>query len=227
MQIRQTIPHTWRTILQGAKQENTYKNPKLDKLRKINTLKSKDIYWMILYDEHDLLSIPNAHKYWTDKYDLSDEMLKTTYTLPYKVTKTTYIQSIQFKILYKIINCNHWLHKIKIRDSPICSFCDEIDTIVHYFFACKETKLYWKAILNWWNHLDNMYITLFEEKSIIIGIPWVCSMGKILNSCLLIAKTTIYKSKNHNTQPNLSKSLFDLSGMTLQTNYESTNIFRN
>ena len=42
------------------------------------------------------------------------------------------------------------------------------------------------------------------------AMPRLLLEVKILNSCLLIAKTTIYKSKNHNTQPNLSKFVFDL-----------------
>ena len=41
-------------------------------------------------------------------------------------------------------------------------------------------------------------------------MPWVCPIVKILNSCIWIAKTTIYKSKNCKTQPNLRKFLLDL-----------------
>ena len=210
MKIRQTIPHAWRQILCGTLPEDNTKNPILEKLKRINTLKTRDIYWLILNDEHDLLSIPNAHQYWVNKYKFTDDMLRTTYILPYRATKATYIQSLQYKILYRIVNCNYWLHKVKILDSPICSLCDHPDTIEHYFFACKETKLYWKAILNWWNSLNLMYINEFQEDSIIIGMPWVCEIGKVLNCCILIGKVLIYKSKNCKIQPTLTRFLIDL-----------------
>ena len=144
LRIIQTIPYRWKQILTNKTCEKETSSTQLKKLKKLHTLKTKDIYWMLLPDEHDMTTLPNPMLYWIEKYKLSENNVKSVYTLPYIATKVTYIQTLQYKILYKMINCNYWLNKIKILDSDKCRFCTEVETVEHFFFGCKETKLFWK-----------------------------------------------------------------------------------
>ena len=169
MRIRQTIPHCWHQILGKDNDRSIKPDLVYDKLSNIKTLKTKDIYWMIIPNHHDTTTIPNAHQTWQNKYDLTDEMLKAMYILPYRSCKHTYIQSIQYKLLYKVVNYNYWLNKLKIINSPICRLCDEIDTVEHFFFACRITKLFWKSVLNWWNHLNVMYVDELIERAVLFS----------------------------------------------------------
>ena len=215
MRIRQTIPTKWREILKGLTNVTVIKNQQLAKLKKLDTLKSKDIYWMLLPKDHDLSIIANPIQYWMTKYKLSLDSMKTLYTLPYVSTKATYIQSLQYKILYKITNCNHWLNKIKILDSAKCRFCTQIETVEHFFFGCKSTKMFWKSVLNWWNNLKLMLVKELQENSIILGMMWSDHIGKVLNCCILVGKLVIYKNKNKNIQPTLYHFLSELKSYIL------------
>jgi hypothetical protein len=114
--MRLTIPHEWKDILKGNVPEIVTDVLQFNKLKNYKTLKSKDLYWLILYKKHDCVTYSNAHKYWTSKYNISDENMEKIYTLSNWVTKRTNLQSLQYKITNKIINCNYWLHKIKITD---------------------------------------------------------------------------------------------------------------
>jgi hypothetical protein len=208
LKMRITIPHEWREVLKGKTPEITTDVLQFNKLRNYKTLKSKDLYWIILYGKHDCVTHSNAHTYWTSKYNISDENVKTMYTLTNWVTKRTNLQSLQYKIINKIINCNYWLHKIKITDTAKCRFCNNAETIEHYLYGCSVTKQFWKAFLGWWNNVRTDRIPLLNEYDIVLGYIKDDLEGqpyKILNCCILIGKDMIHNQKSNNLQPDLYK----------------------
>jgi hypothetical protein len=127
-----TLPHEWKDIL--LKISNVEKPVDLlyNKLNQLKTLRTKDLYQILIEKEHDCKSHTNAHVYWQNKYGSDEEDMKSVYMLPYRVSKLTILQSLQYKILNKIINCNYWLFKIKIKDSPMCRYCAVDETIEHF-----------------------------------------------------------------------------------------------
>jgi hypothetical protein len=130
--------------------------------------------------------------------------MKLAYVLPYRVTKLTTLQALQYKILNKIINCNYWLHKIQIIESPKCRYCQKDETIEHFFFDCAVTKQFWYAFLTWWKVAGNNYPNILEEKDIILGFNLGNKLDNALNCCILIAKKMIYEQKNfHKRQPDI------------------------
>lgn len=48
------------------------------------------------------------------------------YKLSFKTTKDSKLQWLQFNILHRIIQTNVFLHKIKVKEPPVCSFVNEI-----------------------------------------------------------------------------------------------------
>ena len=69
--------------------------------------------------------------------------------IPFSSIRITSMQAIQYKIVNRIFNCNHWLAKLKIINSPQCRFCKDNETIEHYFYECEKTKEYWDFLKNW------------------------------------------------------------------------------
>ena len=114
--------------------------------------------------------------------------MKDIYMLPYRVRKLTILQSLQYKILNKIVNCNYWLCKIRIKDSPICRFCTKEETIEHFFFGCTKTKDFWYGFLTWWGTLGNSYPKILEEKDIILGYNVEDKKENAINCCILIGE---------------------------------------
>jgi hypothetical protein len=166
-------------------------------------MKSRDLYWTILQSHHDLIKKPAGQIQWEARYELTDEEMKNYYAIPYLSMRSTEVQSLQFKILHRIFNCNAWLYKIKINDNPNCRFCTEIETIPHFFFA-------WNAFINWWNRQLVVEVDKLFEKDIVLGVPIIHHGEKLLNCCILLAKSMIAENKSMNKQPDLYKYLYKL-----------------
>ena len=154
LRIRLAIPLFWRQLLSNNVENNISNTTLYDKLNNFKTLKTKTLYWLLLEQKYDMCSKPKAQIYWEGKYDIPTECFGDIYNLPYKVIRLTNVQSMQYKVLYRILNCNSWLYKIKIINSPVCRFCDKEENFEHYLFDCKVTKEYWSAFLTWWNTHD-------------------------------------------------------------------------
>jgi hypothetical protein len=212
LRIRLTIPHDWKEILSGNVTEETEPDLLYIRLNNLKTLKTKHLYEILLEKEHDCTTPSNAQTYWQNKYKINDETMKVIYKLPYKATKLTSLQSLQYKILHKIINCNYWLYKIHILDSPKCRYCEEQETIEHFFFGCKVTKQFWYVFLTWWkaSEMDTCPNTL-EENDFILGYNLHNPNEMIFNCCIMIGKKMIYEQKNyHKKQPDIYKFHCDL-----------------
>ena len=211
LRIRMTLPREWKKILLEPTQENVTEDPLYKKLQNLKTLKTKDLYAITIEQEHDCISPTNAQIYWQNKYKIDEEMMKYAYKLPYRASKQTILQSMQYKILNKILNCNYWLHKIKIKETPICRFCTEDETIEHFFFGCATTKDFWYAFLTWWKTTGNLAHEQLEENDIILGFHMDDKKENLFNQCILIGKKMIYDHKNFkNKQPDIYKFHCDL-----------------
>ena len=60
--------------------------------------------------------------------------------------KEVRLQVLNWKILHNIYPTNILLHKMKIKTSDKCEFCDEVDFIEHFFFHCSKIRMLWKEI---------------------------------------------------------------------------------
>lgn len=64
----------------------------------------------------------NWAKKWCEILDQPDLDWKKVYNLPFKVTKNTKLQWLQYRINHHILVTNHFLSKVKIIDNPDCTF---------------------------------------------------------------------------------------------------------
>ena len=60
---------------------------------------------------------------------------------PYIYLRETKLQSFQYKIINRIINCNKKLFDMKIEHSPVCSYCDQTDDIGHLVISSLCVKM--------------------------------------------------------------------------------------
>ena len=67
----------------------------------------------------------------------------------FKITKETYLQSFQYNILKRILNCNDKLYKWKIKPNNKCDVCREVDSIEHHLFYCKISTKVWNQLKDW------------------------------------------------------------------------------
>ena len=69
--------------------------------------------------------------------DVSKTDWKNIFIFPFRTITETKLKWLQLQIIHRKIPCNNFLFKIKVIDSPICSFCkDDLETIKHRFADC-------------------------------------------------------------------------------------------
>ena len=204
LQIRQSLPHSWRELLNNCcKRYPKERNITVvirDKKKDVSECKCKDYYWNLLSAN---TKEPACKKSWAKLFPLLTSLDKhqwgNIFKIPFETTRETYIQSFQYKLTNRIIACNEWLYMLKIIDEDTCKYCQNVDSLIHFFIWCAKCKQFWNYFLRWWNRLSPIKIdTDFNvlEEIFIFGIPRRNNdIIHVLNFCLLYAKHYIYRQK--------------------------------
>ena len=146
------IPRTW--IAKIEKSNFIYKEiPRATIMvrkcvKQISKLLSADIYWDLITK---VTKPPTAISTWMDLFPFLEQVnWKYLFICVNKVTSEPYLQTFQYKILNRTLNCNYNLFKWNILEHCMCHYCPlEIDTIEHHLYYCPESKMFWENIENW------------------------------------------------------------------------------
>jgi hypothetical protein len=118
------------------------------------------------------------------------------FELPFKVTQESKLHWLQFQILHRLTPTNLYLHKLKIKSSPTCSFCkNDIESIEHFFIECPLVKEIWDAIEVWLLNKFRVSLT-FDKPSILFRKYKSKNMYKVHNLLSLIIKHYIFSCKH-------------------------------
>ena len=146
------VPKIWRVEIENC--DFTYnKIPRFSIIikncpKELSKLKSQDIYWELL---RNVIKQPTAIGTWVDLFPFLEGVnWKLLFTGTSRVTSEPYLQSFQYKILNRSLNCNYNLFKWKILDHSTCNYCPlSIDTIEHHLYYCTKSKEFWEETENW------------------------------------------------------------------------------
>ena len=120
----------------------------------ISKVSNKALYWIAL---DKIYKEPTAVDAWIIIFDHFPFLANAPWHIIFKTTHTIspepYLHSFQYKIVNRILNCGTNLYKWKVKDSPNCSYCDEIDTLEHHLFYCSYTRYFWLQISHWLNDI--------------------------------------------------------------------------
>ena len=117
------------------------------------------------------------------------------FSLVFKITFHTKLQAFQFKFLHRIIYKISRLFKIKLEDSPICSFCHNAEeALVHLFCECPVSKSFWNEICSWYSCISKS-TSIIHSFDICFGHNVHTKPEIILNHLILLAKFYIYQCK--------------------------------
>ena len=200
LQIRQALPYEWRTLLHNSHSKLNIVPPvtvfsnKHGMCLDLQSLKSNDIYW-ILFDMRFEGIKPRCIEKWSDYIAPDEKQWEKIFAAPFQACKETDLQSFQYRILHRIIQCNHWLHNLKVLISPLCQKCNVDDTIIHYFIECDKLQNFWSSFANWWCRITANDINL-TETMIIFGTTMQSRKSELFNFCLILAKKYISDNKS-------------------------------
>ena len=143
-----------------------------------------------------------VHK-WNETHQWQEEEWADIFTRTFKVVRETKLQSFQFKLLPRIIDCNKKLFDMKIKASPQCSYCDEKDDISH-FLHCPNVQHLWFLFFEMWNEIEYQHVNFPHYPNvydILFGVSSMNDCYEVLNFCILHIEYYIYKQRlfNENT----------------------------
>ena len=86
---------------------------------------------------------PYVEAIWDRRYGIDMSM---SWIWPFKVTKETKLQILQWKIFHNIYPTAILLEKMKIKANANCEHCNVLDTVEHFFFDCLQVKSLWSEV---------------------------------------------------------------------------------
>ena len=139
--IVKAIPSSWKTNVSYVE------NPNDNVTRLISfTTSSRPNKVLYNYFIKDYVQRPTAVIKWEQ---LSDSYCNWTdiFRLPFLAVRDAKVQYFQFRFIHRLVATNSFLYKIKLKDSPICTFCKvENETLAHLFWSCEIIRSFWHEL---------------------------------------------------------------------------------
>ena len=134
-------------------------------------------------------SDPKSESYWNKKLSNIEINWKQVWNINATVNKEAKLFSLQWKILHKIYPTGILLKKFGKVNSETCKYCEEIDTLEHFFVNCYVCKTIWMCI-------ENKYNVSLNEHIILLGVYDSANViNRELYTIISIAKMCISKYK--------------------------------
>jgi hypothetical protein len=109
-------------------------------------------------------------------------------------------------VLYNLIVCKAYLHKIGKSPTDLCDKCNLPDTVIHFLHDCNETANFWITLSRWWENITHEHV-IFTNNDTILGL---LNASDTLNACVLFAKWFIYREKINNRNTFFYKFQYEL-----------------
>ena len=96
-------------------------------------IKNQDMYWELM---STTVELPTAVNICCDLFPFLETCSwEDIFERIFSVTQESFLQSFQYKIVNRIINCKNNLFKRRIVESATCMYCSDkrVDTLEHHF----------------------------------------------------------------------------------------------
>ena len=140
------IPTRWKALVAGTGSVMLDESEKdscvviryNDKEVPLNILRTRHFYEL-----QRSVVIPTAQRRWEADGINFNECRKDVYSLPFRVTRSTLLQSLQHRIAHRYFPAKWYLFKILTVPDPFCDDCGEVDSLQHYFVLCPQLTHFW------------------------------------------------------------------------------------
>ena len=199
IRLKKAIPQQWIADISSQLTQNLVSNEDMcinlmikDKDRNVHICKAstKMIYESIIISKYVR---PTALIKWSEQFEIDESDWSSIFQLPFKTTRETKLQTLQYKLIHRIIPCKKWLFNQKVISYPYCTSCSEecIENIQHLFIQCSKPKEFWKNLESWWNRSLEPKIQL-TNKHILFGIYYDLHDFITVNYIIILAKWFIF-----------------------------------
>ena len=165
----------------------------------ILTKKSKDYYALLISRRAQLSKNALVFK---NEFNLTEDQLEKVFLLPHIICSESYVKASQYKVLNSIVYTNAKLCKIGYIAEDKCTFCkSESETLIHLFFNCVYSKLFWRNFEFYYYSVSNELLHL-SLQDVLIGI--IAVQCHLLNYFLLIAKLYLWNCRRSQIRPTIA-----------------------
>ena len=138
------------------------------------------------YKHRIINKMPKATVRW-EELGYIDMNWEKVFMIPYKCTKSTQIQSLQYRILNRYIPTKRYLYIRQLIGSPQCAECGVDETLEHFFYHCSSINSIWAKIFT-----ELGKTTHNNVRSVLFGIS---GERHSVNLIILLVKQYIVKCK--------------------------------
>lgn len=234
LQIRQSIPFEWRQTLRNYNINQNMLPPTgpliINILNNIPFIRHKTFrFYEMLIELKRMRGAerhPKCTSKWAESFDIDVSEWEQIFSRPFVACRSTVLQSFQYRLLHRVITCNHWLFNAKIKDSPNCDTCNVDDTLQHFFLECQTVQNFWLSLNTWCSAVtqDNTFM-LISKKENLFGFDQRKKHAININFILCLANKYIHDNKL-NGNLNISFPPF-LEMFKHQLNYEKQICIKN
>jgi len=207
------IPDNWKYVLRQQRiidgavssREEIFLNCNNNE-KPFRTTQNRDIYKSF---QNTTNIIPKCQTHWENVLSISNADWKYYFTIP-KVDRESKVQSFQYKIIHRIFSCNKYVSKFNKEVSNICSYCQSIDDICHYFFGCNKTRNFWDELVTWLNKHTDIVDVRLTCTEVILGKLGTEPNVDLWNIVILQGKWYIFKKKMHKSELSITEFIHKL-----------------
>jgi len=112
------------------------------------------------------------------------------YDLVFKITKDPKLLWFQYRLNHRILATNYLLKKMNIIADDSCCFCkNSPETLIHLFWNCNISNLFWRNLVDFLNYKCNTNMEHWNVHDILFGGH---KIDTLINNILLRAKHYLY-----------------------------------
>ena len=178
--------------------------------RQIATLRTKELYSLGLTSRK-----PKALLKWESER-IAPEPWPDFLVIPYKCCASTQLQSFQYQVIHRYLPTRRFLFVRHIIDSQECTYCGEIDTLVHHLYNCQPVYRFWCRLFGAVNRRIGPSHMDLDSRTVVFGAR---NVPGVVNLIILLAKRYVYLQR-------MNGSLFYIEGVLrqVQQSFEAEHI---
>ena len=137
---------------------------------------------------------PKSEKKWENEFQHEESSLwwESVNLNIKKLSNDCILKWFQYRITHRILGTNLLLHKIGLKDSNLCDFCQNFsESIPHLFIDCIFSMTLWSNVKIWLQSQFHINVN-FGRKEILFNAQ---DQGNSLNVIVCLVKHYIYKQK--------------------------------
>ena len=136
---------------------------------------------------------PTSQIKWENEGINFEEDWSKIYQLPFKITNSTRLQNLQYRITQRFFPTRRFLCIRNVISDPFCNECGEIETTEHFFAECHSVSDFWNRLMGRLNtRLNLRHRFNMETKNIVFGL---IGTKNIVNFIALNAKQFIVNQR--------------------------------